>query len=252
MSKFIRVSGTKVVRVTITEPHSLSAPMLEELLCILSSGIVPEARALVLSHSDPEALLADVAKLKGVDSRQALAFSELGQRVCAAMEALPVPIVAAIDGLALGGGCELTLACDLVYASDRSRFGQIEVLGGIVPAFGGTWRLPHRIAPMKAVELLLTGATLDASEAKAAGLVVEVLPAAELAGRVDTMAESIAAGAPLAIRALKRLAVANRDQTLAASNLLERQIFASLFGTADQVEGMSAFLEKRKPTFRGA
>ena len=105
---------------------------------------------------------------------------------------------------------------------------------------------------MKALELLLTGATLDANEAEAAGLVVEVLPAAELARHVDTIAETLAAGAPLAIRAAKLLAVANRDQTLAASNLLERQTFASLFGTADQLEGMSAFLEKRKASLKGA
>ena len=252
LTRSIQISGSEVVRVSVTEPHSLSETMLEELLGVLTMDLAADTRVLVLTNSHPEALLAEVARLKGIDSKQALAFSELGQRVCAAIEELDVPVIAAIDGLALGGGCELTLACDLVYATEKSRFGQIEVLGGIVPSFGGTWRLPHRIGTMKALEMLLTGAALDGLKAKAVGLVTEILPQANLLEGVDAVAESIAAGAPLAIRAIKTLALANRDQTLPASNLLERQIFAALFGTADQKEGMTAFMEKRKAIFKGA
>jgi enoyl-CoA hydratase len=252
MSHSIELSGTVIVRLTVREPHSLSEPVLKELLRILTTEIAPEARLLILANSHPEALLADVAGLKDLSPQQAIAFSELGQRVCAALEALPFPVLAAIDGMALGGGCELTLACDLVYASDQSRFGQIEVLGGILPGFGGTWRLPRRVGQMKARELMFTGTILNAHSAKSAGLVTEVVSQADLPHRVSKVAETLAAGAPLAIRGLKTLLQANREAPLAASNLLERQIFASLFGTADQKEGMTAFLEKRTPTFKGA
>jgi len=252
MTVNIQTSPSLVSTLTITEPHSLGTALLHSLLSILTGEIDPSTRVLILTASHPEALLADVAALKRMTPIEAFAFSELGQKVCAAIEALPYPVIAAIDGLALGGGCELTLASDLVYASERAQFGQIEVRGGVIPGFGGTWRLARRVGDFKARELLYTGAVLDALSAKAVGLVTDVLDGPGLLDRVDAVATSIANIAPLAVRASKTLLLTNPDLSLQASNKLERQIFSSLFGTADQKEGMSAFLEKRAPKFAGA
>ena len=253
MTDSIRLSGSdNVATVTITAPHSLRLSFLQSLLKLLTENIDSSTRVLILTASHPEALLADVAGLKAMGPTEATAFSALGQKVCAAIEALPFPVIAAIDGLALGGGCELTLASDLVYASNRAQFGQIEVLGGVVPGFGGTWRLSRRVGDFKARELLYTGAVLDAPAAKSAGLITDVLDGSELMARVRVVATSIAKSAPLAVRAVKLLALTNRDLSLQDSNTLERQAFASLFNTADQKEGMSAFLEKRPPRFQGA
>lgn len=252
MTVNIQTSARLVSTLTITEQHSLGTALLQSLLTIMTQQIEPSTRVLILTAAHPEALLADVAALKTMSPKEAFAFSELGQEVCAVMEALPFPVIAAIDGLALGGGCELTLASDLVYASERAQFGQIEVRGGVMPGFGGTWRLPRRVGDFKARELLYTGAMLDARSAMAVGLVTDVLDAAEFLDRVHTIATSIANGAPLAVRASKKMAIANRDISLQASNELERQVFSSLFNTADQKEGTSAFLEKRPPKFVGA
>ncbi len=253
MADSIRLSGSDdVATVTVTDPHSLGLSFLQSLLQILTENIDSSTRVLILTASHPEALLADVAALKAMGPTEATAFSALGQTVCAAIEALPFPVIAAIDGLALGGGCELTLACDLVYASNRAQFGQIEVLGGVVPGFGGTWRLSRRVGDFKARELLYTGAILDAHAAKSAGLITDVFDGSEWMARASMVATSVAKIAPLAVRAVKMLALANRDLSLQNSNTLERQAFASLFNTADQKEGMSAFLEKRPPRFQGA
>ena len=253
MTDTIQLSGSDhVTTVTVTEPHSLGMSLLQSLLKILTEKIDSSTRVLILTASHPEALLADVAALKAMGPTEASAFSELGQKVCAAIEALPFPVIAAIDGLALGGGCELTLASDLVYASERAQFGQIEVRGGVIPGFGGTWRLSRRVGDFKARELLYTGAMLDAQVAKSAGLVTDVFDGAELLDRVNAVATTIANIAPLAVRAAKTMVLTNPDLSLQASNKLERQTFSSLFGTADQKEGMSAFLEKRAPKFLGA
>src|ERR1700676_283571 len=252
MTVNIQTSPSLVSTLTITEPPALGTALLPSLLSILTGEIDPSTRVLILTASHPEALLADVAALKRMTPIEAFAFSELGQKVCAAIEALPYPVIAAIDGLALGGGCELTLASDLVYASERAQFGQIEVRGGGIPGFGGTWRLARRVGDFKARELLYTGAVLDALSAKAVGLVTDVLDGPGLLDRVDAVATSIANIAPLAVRASKTLLLTNPDLSLQASNKLERQIFSSLFGTADQKEGMSAFLEKRAPKVAGA
>jgi len=253
MTDSIRLSGSdNVATVTVTAPHSLTLSFLQSLLKILTEKIDSSTRVLILRTSHPEALLADVAALKEMGPTEATAFSALGQKVCAAIEELSFPVIAAIDGLALGGGCELTLATDLVYASNGAQFGQIEVLGGVVPGFGGTWRLSRRVGDLKARELLYTGAVLDAHAAKSAGLVTDIFDGAELLNRVNVVAATIARIAPLAVRAAKMLILANRDLPLQDSNTLERQAFASLFNTADQKEGMSAFLEKRPPRFQGA
>jgi enoyl-CoA hydratase len=252
MTTTIQLSGGQVTTVTVTEPHSLGLSFLRSLLTILTEEIDSSTRVLILTASHPEGLLADVAALKTMGPAEAFAFSELGQKVCAALEDLPCPVIAAIDGLALGGGCELTLASDLVYASERAQFGQIEVRGGVVPGFGGTWRLARRVGDFKARELLYTGAMLDAQNAKAAGLVTDVFEGPTLLDRVNVIATSIVNIAPLAVRAAKTMVLTNRDMSLQASNKLERQVFASLFSTADQKEGMSAFLENRTAKFVGA
>jgi enoyl-CoA hydratase len=252
MTDTIQLSGgDHVTTVTVTEPHSLRVSFLQSLLKILTEKMGSSTRVLILTASHPEALLADVAVLKAMGPTEASAFSELGQKVCAAIEALPFPVIAAIDGLALGGGCELTLASDLVYASNRAQFGQIEVHGGVIPGFGGTWRLSRRVGDCKARELLYTGAVLDAHAARSAGLVTDVVDGAELLDRASAVATTIVKIAPLAVRAVKMLTLANRDLSLQDSNALERQTFASLFGTADQKEGMSAFLENRPAQFQG-
>jgi enoyl-CoA hydratase len=252
MAVNIQASPGLVSTITVSEPHSLGTPLLRSLLTILTEGIDATTRVVVLTTSHPEALLADVAALKVMTTSEAFAFSELGQKVCAAIEALPCPVIAAVDGLALGGGCELTLASDLVYASGRAQFGQIEVRGGVIPGFGGTWRLARRVGDLKARELLYTGSMLDAHSAKAVGLVTDVFEGPDLMDKVYAVAESIASIAPLAVRAAKTMTLTNPDLTLPASNRLERQLFSSLFGTADQKEGMSAFIEKRPPKFIGA
>lgn len=252
MTDRIQISSGQVTTITVSKPHSLGLSFLQSLLTILTERIDSSTRVLVLTTSHPEALLADVAALKLMGPNEAFAFSELGQKVCATMEALPFPVIAAIDGLALGGGCELTLASDLVYASNESKLGQIEVLGGVVPGFGGTWRLSRRVGDFKARELLYTGAILDAHGAKSAGLVNDVFDGSVLLERVNKIATSIANTAPLAVRAAKTMLLTNQDISLQSSNKLERQIFASLFNTADQKEGMTAFLEKRPAKFVGA
>jgi enoyl-CoA hydratase len=252
MTVNIQTSPSLVSTLTITEPHSLRTAILQSLLTILTKEIDSSTRVLILTVSHPEALLADVDALKRMTPTEAFAFSELGQKVCTTLEALPYPVIAAVDGLALGGGCELTLASDLVYASERAQFGQIEVRGGVIAGFGGTWRLARRVGDFKARELLYTGAMLDAQSAKAAGLVADVFDGSGLLERVNVIASIIANIAPLAIQAAKTMLLTNRDLTLQASNKLESQLFSSLFGTADQKEGMSAILEKRVPKFVGA
>jgi enoyl-CoA hydratase len=161
------------------------------------------------------------------------------------LEALPIPTIAAVNGFALGGGCELALACDLIYASETARFGQPEVNLGLIPGFGGSQRLSRRVGLSRALEMILTGDVYDAARAREMGLVLQVLPAAELLPHAVAVARKIAAKGPLAIAQAKRVVQAGADAALATANELERQAFAALFGTEDAKEGMRAFLEKR-------
>jgi len=167
------------------------------------------------------------------------------------LEALPIPTIAAVNGLALGGGCEIVMSCDLIYASSEAHFGQIEVGGGIIPGFGGTRRLARRVGTQRAKELIFTGEIIDAKCARELGLVLEVIAGEQLLSHCQEVAQKITAKAPLAVSQAKKMIVASADLPLAAANNLERQAFASLFGTNDQKEGMTAFLEKRSPQFQG-
>jgi len=235
--------------------NALNAAVLNELeLELANLAADPEAlRVVVITGAGEKAFVAgaDIREMAALGPAQAAAFSAQGHRVLAAIEALPVPVIAAVNGFALGGGCELALACDLVYASENAKFGQPEVKLGLIPGFGGTQRLARRIGPMRALELVVTARTVGAAEAKALGLCLEVFPKAELHTQVQTIAEGIAQMGPVAVRSAKATQARGLEAPLATANALERDAFALLFATADGKEGMTAFVEKRDAVFVG-
>jgi enoyl-CoA hydratase len=160
-------------------------------------------------------------------------------------------VIAEVNGYALGGGCELLLACDFAIASENAKLGQPEVSLGVTPGFGGTTRLVRRVGLARARQLLCTGEQVSSADARALGLVNEVVPQNELRARVDWIAEKIIKNGPVAVRLAKRAANVAAETDLATANAFEQQIFAQCFSTEDQKEGMRAFLEKRKPTWTG-
>jgi enoyl-CoA hydratase len=180
---------------------------------------------------------------------EAAAFGALGHEAMNAIANLPVPVIAAINGFALGGGLELALACDLLYASDKAKLGLPEVSLGVIPGWGGTQRLGRLIGWHHAQQLVYSGRMLKADEAKAIGLVLDVFPHDELQSSVLEIARAIAKNGPLAVRKAKAVMRAGSDTTLSEGLTLEQQGFADLFGTADQREGMGAFLERRPAQF---
>jgi enoyl-CoA hydratase len=162
---------------------------------------------------------------------------------------LRTPVIAAVAGFALGGGCELAMMCDFILAADTARFGQPEINLGVIPGAGGTQRLTRAVGKSKAMEMCLTGRMMDAAEAERAGLVSRVVPAAELVDEALKVAGKIAAQSPVAAAMAKRAVNVAMETTLAEGVRAERAMFLSLFGTPDQREGMAAFAEKRKPSF---
>jgi enoyl-CoA hydratase len=165
--------------------------------------------------------------------------------------AIGIPLIAAVRGFALGGGCELAMTCDLIVAGDDARFGQPEIRIGVMPGAGGTQRLTRAIGVARAMELVLTGRMIDASEAYAAGLVTSVVPTADVVSAALTLADTVASMPPLAVRAAKRSVLAAAELPLSAGLRAERDAFFDLFATNDQREGMRAFQEKRPPTWTG-
>jgi enoyl-CoA hydratase len=209
--------------------------------------------AVVLTGAGEKAFVAgaDIAAMSTMTPAEARLFAERAHGVLARLAALPVPTVAAVNGYALGGGCEIALACDLVYASENARFGQPEVNLGIIPGFGGTQRLPRRVGMMRALEMILTGDLYDAARAKEMGLVLDVLPAAGLLPHAIAQAKKIAGKGPVAVALAKRAIHTGADADLSVANELERQAFSSSFATDDSREGMKAFLEKRAAKWKG-
>ena len=246
-----------VVTITLNRPdklNALSLPLLRELRRAIDEVAADASvRALVLTGSGDKAFAAgaDIAAMKAMTTDEARAFAELGQGVCAAIEALHCPVIGQVNGFALGGGCELALACDFVYASDKAKLGQPEVKLGVTPGFGGTQRLARRVGIGRARELCYTGDTVSAEEALSIGLVNAVVPHAELAVRVKAVVSKIVANGPLAVAQCKRALLHGADVPLPTANALEAQSFAMLFGSTDQKEGMTAFLEKRAARFEG-
>jgi enoyl-CoA hydratase len=234
--------------------NALDVRTIEELSDAVSEVEQGAARVLVLTGAGDKAFVAgaDIAAMTAMSPTEARRFAELAHRVLERLERLPVPTIAAVNGFALGGGCELALACDLVYASERARFGQPEVNLGLIPGFGGSQRLPRRIGAMRALEMILTGDSIDAARAREIGLALEVLPAERLLPYARDQARKIAAKGPVAVAQAKRIVHAGAGAALDAANELERQAFSAVFATEDAREGMKAFLEKRAARFRGA
>ncbi len=161
------------------------------------------------------------------------------------------PLIGAVAGYALGGGCELAMMCDIVIAADTAKFGQPEITLGVGPGMGGSQRLTRAVGKAKAMDMVLTGRMIDAAEAERIGLVSRVVPAADLMTEACAVAAKIAALSPVAVAACKAMVAAAFETTLDQGLRTERQLFQSLFATEDQKEGMAAFLDKRKPAFKG-
>jgi enoyl-CoA hydratase len=246
-----------VATLTLNRPDKLNAlneALLGELLAALAE-LDRDAGVLfvVLTGAGDKAFAAgaDIGAMTEMSPARARAFAELGHAVGARMEGTRFPVLGAVNGFALGGGCELALACDFLYASDKAKFGQPEVNLGVIPGFGGTQRLARRVGIGRARELCYTGDLIGADEALRIGLVNAVVPHAELLSRARATATKVVAKGPLAIAQAKRVLLRGEGMALAAACELEAQAFAGLFGSHDQREGMKAFLEKRPARFEG-
>jgi len=247
----------QVAMITINRPKVLNAldlATLEELERAAEDLTEDTAiRAVILTGSGEKAFVAgaDIAALSTMTPREALAFADFGHKVLNLLDRMPKPVVAAVNGYALGGGCELALACDFIYAADNAQIGLPEVNLGLIPGFGGTQRLARRVGPGMAREMIFTGMRLTAQRAKEIGLVNEVVPRAELLDRVRQLCDGICQKGPVAIAQAKRAIRLGADISLTVASELERQTFAALFATDDLREGTRAFLEKRPPRFVG-
>ncbi len=246
-----------VATVTLDRPRALNAldaATLRELArAIRDVRRDAEVRALVVGGAGEKAFSAgaDIAAMAKMSAADGHAYSRLGHEVLARLEALPIPVVAAVNGVALGGGLELALACDLIVASERARLGQPEINLGLIPGFGGTQRLVRRIGQTRARELIYLGHALSAEEALRVGLVNRVVPPERVAEEAARVAAELAAKPPVALAQAKRATAVAADADLETGCRYEVEAFAVTFASEDRVEGLTAFLEKRPPVWKG-
>ena len=233
--------------------NALNALAKEELRdCFLAIRDDKTVSAVIITGAGDKSFVAgtDIAELSELDAVTARQFAERGQELLNVIEGLGKPVIAAVNGYALGGGCELALACHIRLASEKARFGQPEVNLGVIPGYGGTQRLARLIGKGRALEMILTGIQVNAEEAYRIGLVNRVYPAAELMSRADAMAETIASMSQRAIALALKAVGAVGESTLTEGLAKEAELFGLSCATEDFREGTTAFLEKRKPSFR--
>jgi enoyl-CoA hydratase len=214
----------------------------------------PEVGAIILTGAGQKAFVAgaDIGEFNSLASaREATEYALRGQAVLERIECLPKPVIAAINGFALGGGCELAMACDVRLAADSARLGQPEINLGIIPGYGGTQRLARLVGRGQAKLLCMTGDMIDATEALRIGLVDRVVPAADVLDEAKALAHKLAGKAPVALALIKEAINRGLEGPLASGLAHEAAQFGLVFDTEDRVEGVSAFLEKRKPTWKG-
>ena len=229
--------------------NALNAQVLADLDAALDAVDTEQIRCLIVRGAGEKSFVAgaDIAQMKDLDAAGGEAFGKQGNDVFLKLEHFPIPVIAAVGGYALGGGCELAMACDFRICSDKAVFGQPEVGLGITPGFGGTQRLARIVGPNIAKEMILTARNIKADDAYRIGLVNAVYPKEELMPAAQKMAARIAGNAPIAVRASKKAITEGLDLPIEEAVALEEKLFGSCFETADQKEGMGAFLEKRKP-----
>ena len=247
----------RIATITVNRPKSLNALTLStmrELAAALEEiASRGDAGVVLLTGAGEKAFVAgaDISEMRHFTAVEAMEFALFGQGVLERIERLPQPVIGVINGYALGGGCELAMACDLLIAADTAKFGQPEVNLGIIPGNGGTQRLPRLVGRNIAKEMVLTGEMIGAQRAYEIGLVNRVVPQAELMNAAREMAGKILAKGPVAVRTAKLAMNRGLDLDLSNACALESSIFAVGFSTEDRAEGMSAFLEKRKAVFTG-
>jgi enoyl-CoA hydratase len=244
-----------VALVTIDRPEALNA-LSFALLAELAEALETldrdgRTRVVILTGSGEKAFAAGADIVELADQTPERLRSEGHFGAWDRLGAIGIPLIAAVRGFALGGGCELAMTCDLIVAGDDARFGQPEIRIGVMPGAGGTQRLTRAIGVARAMELVLTGRMFDAREALAAGLVTSVVPASDVIPTALSLADTIASMPPLAVRAAKRSVLAAAELPLSAGLRTEREAFFDLFATEDQREGMRAFQEKRPPSWTG-
>jgi enoyl-CoA hydratase len=234
--------------------NALNRQTLDEIVWALREADDDErVRGVIVTGAGDKAFVAgaDISEMQGLGPTEARRFAQAGRLLGDTLEAMKKPVIAAVNGFALGGGCELALACDFIYASERAKLGQPEVNLGVMCGFGGTQRLARRVGVARAMELILTGDAIGADEALRIGLVNKVCAPDQLMAEARKCAERIAQKGPLAIAYSRRAVRKSEELPLPAGNDLEAELFALLFATEDQKEGMRAFLAKRPAKFEG-
>jgi enoyl-CoA hydratase len=249
--------GDGIGWITINRPEKLNAmniETIEELRAAFREfGDDPEVKAVIFTGAGEKAFIAgaDISEFIHLDAEKGREYARRGQELTMTIEDFPKPVIAAINGYALGGGTEFALACHLRLASENAKMGQPEVKLGIIPGYGGTQRLARLVGKGKAMEMILSGRIVEAEEAREIGLVNKVVPAAELLSTAEAMAKEIIKNAPLALAYSIEAINHGLDRTLAEGLKLEAEIFGRSCATEDFREGAKAFIEKRKADFRG-
>jgi enoyl-CoA hydratase len=246
-----------ILIITIDRPkvlNALNAQTVDELRLAFKNAREDDAvRCVILTGAGDKAFVAgaDIKELAQMTPITGKATAERGQRTFLSIERFPKPVIGAINGFALGGGCELALACHIRIASEKAQLGLPEVTLGIIPGYGGTQRMARLLGKGKALELILTGDRIGAEEAERIGLVNKVVPADQLMSTAEEMARKIASRGPLAVRAAVEAVMSGSEMPFAEGQFLEATLFGLLASTEDMKEGMAAFLEKRPADFKG-
>jgi enoyl-CoA hydratase len=251
----VDVAG-RIATVTVNRPASLNAlnrTTVRELFLALEEIAAGNAGVVLLTGAGEKAFVAgaDISEMRGFTPSEALEFALFGQRVLEFLERMVQPVIGVVNGYALGGGCELAMACDLLVAAETARFGQPEVTLGIIPGFGGTQRLPRLVGRNLAKEMVLTGEMISAQRAYEIGLVNRVVPRGQVMTVARELAGTILSRSAVAVGKAKMAINRGLDLDLGNACALEANAFSVGFATEDRAEGISAFLEKRKPAFRG-
>lgn len=228
--------------------NALNAEVLDDLKATFEGIDTETVRCVIVTGAGEKSFVAgaDIAAMSGMDAQGGEAFGKKGNDIFRMIETFPLPVIAAVNGFALGGGCELAMSCDFRICAEQAIFGQPEVGLGITPGFGGTQRLARLVGPGMAKQLIYTAKNIKAAEALRIGLVNAVYPAEELMAAAEKLAGQIAANAPVAVRACKKAINEGLEQPMEEAIVTEEKLFGSCFATEDQKTGMQAFLEKKK------